>query len=634
MKLHYKLLISFLFVVSFVYGKNKIHYPVSEIPQELLKGADAVIRLDSKELEVLSESKMVYKYKFVITVLKESAKDKGVFDGYYSSLSSISNISAVVYDKEGKKVEVVSNDDIIDVAAISGFSLYEDSRVKEIVPNYSVYPYTVEYTYEKKCNSTLFMHGWYALWGTNTALEKFSYKLITPADYKFSYQELNLKNPGVKTIVDGKQVIAWDLENIKAPQYEPMADDGHYWVPTVDITPGKFKFDGFDGSMESWKSFGKYQALLNEGTDNIPDETIDKIKSLLSENMTDYERIATIYKYSQNKNRYVSVQDGIGGQKPFDAATVDRLSYGDCKALSNYVVTILRKFGYTAYYTLAHLGLDFYENKDFVSDYFNHVIACVPMENDTLWLECTNPYIPCGYISPETSGRYVLLVKKDGGELVKTPSFTLRDNYENTTGEVVVQENGTAQMNMNSVYGGTEFSDEYGLLYLDEKDKRKALIRSIDIPHFNLDSFKLEANMQRKPSFVKLLQIEVPSLGVKMGNRLVVSLNIMNESTSSLSYERNRQSPMFIPYSYCINDSVSYVLPDGYKVEGLPNPGDVKSEFGEYHCFAKIVDGKIVFERHIILNKGHYPKEKYNDFVDFIESTNRYETAKAVLIEE
>ena len=48
------------------------------------------------------------------------------------------------------------------------------------------------------------------------------------------------------------------------------------------------------------------------------------------------EKAKIVYKYMQEKTRYISVQVGIGGFKPMLAKDVDRLGYGDCKALSNY----------------------------------------------------------------------------------------------------------------------------------------------------------------------------------------------------------------------------------------------------------------------------------------------------------
>ncbi len=60
--------------------------------------------------------------------------------------------------------------------------------------------------------------------------------------------------------------------------------------------------------MLSWKSYGTYVYKLNIGRDNIPAETVLKVKELLKDGMTDYEKIAALYKYSQKKNRYVSIR--------------------------------------------------------------------------------------------------------------------------------------------------------------------------------------------------------------------------------------------------------------------------------------------------------------------------------------
>jgi len=52
----------------------------------------------------------------------------------------------------------------------------------------------------------------------------------------------------------------------------------------------------------------------------------------------------------------VSIQIGIGGWQPFDASTVQRLSYGDCKALANYMKTLLEAVGLSANYCLVNAG--------------------------------------------------------------------------------------------------------------------------------------------------------------------------------------------------------------------------------------------------------------------------------------
>ena len=156
-----------------------------------------------------------------------------------------------------------------------------------------------------------------------------------------------------------------------------------------------------------------------------------------------------VYEYFQNKTRYVNVQIGIGGWQPIEANTVDRLGYGDCKALAFYLKTLLDKVGVKSYYTIIHAGNDAEALiKDFPSNQFNHVILCVPMENkkDTIWLESTNQIIPFGYIGTFTDDRDALLIDESGGRIVHTPKYTAQDNIIIRKATVTLMENGQAEL--------------------------------------------------------------------------------------------------------------------------------------------------------------------------------------------
>ena len=41
------------------------------------------------------------------------------------------------------------------------------------------------------------------------------------------------------------------------------------------------------------------------------------------------------------------------------------------------------------------------------------------LNGDTLWVECTNPRIPLGYRHDDIAGHQVVLIKENGGELVR-----------------------------------------------------------------------------------------------------------------------------------------------------------------------------------------------------------------------
>ena len=91
--------------------------------------------------------------------------------------------------------------------------------------------------------------------------------------------------------------------------------------------------------MEGFGSW-MHQNLL-EGTDEISQETQQKIRTLIGTETDLIQKAKIIYQYVQDKTRYVSIQLGIGGWKPITAYEVDRLGFGDCKALTNYTSALL-----------------------------------------------------------------------------------------------------------------------------------------------------------------------------------------------------------------------------------------------------------------------------------------------------
>src|SRR5690625_198168 len=96
---------------------------------------------------------------------------------------------------------------------------------------------------------------------------------------------------------------------------------------------------------------------------------------MVANEKTNEAKTRKIYQYIQDKVRNVSVQIGIGGWKPMPAMEVDKLSYGDCKALTNYTKVLLDALGIPSYYTVLYADsntIDIHE--DFVSFQGNHVI--------------------------------------------------------------------------------------------------------------------------------------------------------------------------------------------------------------------------------------------------------------------
>src|SRR6202012_193753 len=170
-----------------------------------------------------------------------------------------------------------------------------------------------------------------------------------------------------------------------------------------------------------------------------------EVKKMTDTIKTDKEKAKFLYKYLQQNVRYVSIQLGIGGYKPFPATFVDEKKYGDCKALANYMRALLKAVNIPSYYAIIRAGTN-QEPADFSfnENVFNHAIVCIPFKNDTTWLECTSNTSPFGKLGSFTENRNALLITEDGGKLVNTPRSTMQDNQFNSEVHLVLKPNGGA----------------------------------------------------------------------------------------------------------------------------------------------------------------------------------------------
>ncbi len=150
-----------------------------------------------------------------------------------------------------------------------------------------------------------------------------------------------------------------------------------------------------------------------------------KFIALTKDASSDKDKAKILYNYLQKNTRYISIQIGIGGLEPFPASEVDRLGYGDCKALANYMRSMLSAVNIPSYYCIVKAGRrkeSFHKTFANAQD-GNHVILCIPFKNDTTWLECTSQNLPFGFLSDFTDDRDVVACTENGGVIMHTPKY-------------------------------------------------------------------------------------------------------------------------------------------------------------------------------------------------------------------
>lgn len=628
MKLNLILSAVSLFTYMAAHAQNE--YDVAKIPAELSQGASVVVRDEVLSFTVKSQSNATMSYKTAVTILSKNGEGQAWMSEYYDKFSSIYNLKACMYDAKGTKIKTYKSSDFRDRSLTDDGTMYDDNRIKSLNFLNAIYPYTIEYSYEKNYDGYLSFPSWSPVASYNLSVEKSAYNLQIPQDLTFKY----LKYAGLKT--DSTQVgqsmsYHWAAEKIPALEYEPMSVGLKEITPWVQASPNQFVYDGSSGNLESWKNLGSWINGLSNNLQTLPENTIAMVKSLVAPAKSDKEKIAILYKYLQSNTRYVSVQLGIGGFKPIAAQKVASVNYGDCKALSNYMKALLQAADIKSNLVILGAGLPSLNPNYSSFGQSNHMILCVPGQRDTTWLECTSQHMPAGFLGNSTSAKAVLLITEDGGKLVHTPVYKSNDNFQKRLAKVTLDVEGGAEMDINTEYGACQYEDEFGMMLKDPTEQRKLLLDNLGIPNMEIASAMYsqpEKDVAKLNEKIKLKSTQLLTAG---GNKLFLTLNILNRNESIPRKVDNRKTSFAIPFGYLDTDEVVYVLPAGYKAEFVPAPVNITSEFGKYSSKAVVKDNTIIYTREKQMNSSKYPPEKYKDAVEFYKKIFLADKQKAIL---
>jgi len=607
-------------------------YKCSTITEGMKDNAKAVIRNYDMKTVVSEPGKMKVYTKIAITILNESADPYSEILLHYDKFCKISDIEATVYDKDGIKIKKIKSSDFKDYSMVSGYSLLEDNRAIFSHYTYNNYPYTIEYSYTTSYNGYMDLETFIPQRRYDFSVEKASASYSIPKSMKFMYYQNETTIKPEETSNEKQKNYTFHLDSIKAFEEEPlMIDDIN--LPAIFATTDKFKMEDYEGKLESWSDFGEFITKLHKDRDDLSPERTAAIKNLVAGITDKREIVKKVYQYMQNKTRYVSIQLGIGGWQPFPAYIVDQVGYGDCKALSNYTKALLKCAGINAVNAVIRASEHAdYTKKEFIVNQFNHQILCVPLENDTIWLECTSQFNPMGYQGTFTDDRYALLIEGKDSKLVRTKIYSSEESKQTNNIIVNLDKDGNADVDIKIKSNGIQYENYEGLLRDNNfDDQRKLVNHRLGITNNDISSITAKSDGATNPTVNVSIKMKVSKYANVSNSRFFLPLNMANKTRALPSYKKRRYD-FEIRRAWHDIDTLTYTLPDGYHVESLPKNADIKSEYGEYSTKIEVKDNKVIYIRDNKLFKFRGKAEKYGDFFQYRKKIAEQDNAKLVLI--
>lgn len=610
-------------------------YAVSKISPALLKGANAVKRMENISFEILNTGEAVLRRKYAITIINDNADRLAAFAEQYDKLHSIKNIEGTLYDAMGRELKRLKNKQILDFSGTDDNNLADDNRAKVHHFYHKDYPYTVEYEVEIKYNGTLFFPVWFPVEQENFSVEQSSFEVISPADYTVRYKAFNYPGEPVSTdLGKGRRSLSWKASQLTAVAKEYAEPTWYEITMAVFTGPTDFEIEKYKGKMADWKQFGDFVFALKQGRDQLPDNVKQVVRQVTAAEPDIRSRITRLYEYLQKNTRYISIQLGIGGWQPFDATYVANKAYGDCKALTNFMYSLLKEAGITSYYTLIKAGRG--RGKiitDFPSQQFNHVILCVPLTKDTMWLECTSQTIPAGYLGDFTCDRNALLITEEGGKMVRTPKYGINENLEIRNIKAVLDDEATLKIQAATKYTGLQQDDYHSLINQLSKDKVKEVLHErLDFGTYDISNFEYKETKSSLPVIEEKLDIEVSNYATITGKRLFIVPNVMTRTGRKLSADEDRKYDLELTFEYRDIDTVEISIPSGYLPEATPKDVSLNSKFGHYESRVKLNGDKLYYYRKMEHYSGRFPASDYADLVKFYETIYKADRSKVVLV--
>lgn len=607
--------------LSIPHSANAQQYAVDLIPKSLKSRATAIVREEVINIDMKNESNISHQITKAITILNQSGDHYGNLMLFYDKSKSIKDIKGAVYDEFGRQISKFSIKDFKDYSATDQVSLFDDIRVKQYAPNINVYPYTVVYTYEVRHNQNLFIPYWIPNSDSDLAIEKSTFTFSSKPNLNLRIKSQNSSEPEVKEEGGKAKTYTWTVSNINARKDEPYAPLRYKDEIFVKIVPETFQFFKKQGTVNSWQDMGKwmYDELLKDKQD-LPQSTKDKAVQLTAHVSSPKDKAKILYEYLQKKTRYISIQVGIGGIEPFPASYVDKLGYGDCKALVNYMQALLQAVDIESHYCIVEAG----QSKINLDETFanavdgNHIILCLPFQNDTTWLECTSNKHPFGYLGDFTDDRLVLACTPEGGKIYRTKQYTPETNKQVRKATFQVSDDGSINGTVRTTFAGTQFDNHYSNMFKSSTDQAKELKSYYDIDNITFNTFTYTVENDREPLLTEDLNVSIKKYIVKNGNQLILLPNIFNTVRPVLD-SKNRKSEVYINRGYTDVDEIYFEFDNQLAGKIVPIEKIVECPMGRYEFIVTNEKTGIKMIRKMQINQGLYPPEDYVKFFEFMK---------------
>ena len=604
---------------------------------------NAVVLFSETETTVKDNGETVTRERRVIKVLRPEGRHEafqGVpFDeetrlNYFKGWS----ISARGVEYEAKK------EDAAEVGAGEGYEVYSDAKAKVMrIPGVDVGT-VVGIEWEQKTHPYTFEDHWFFQSHQPVVRARFILHLPAGWEYRATWLHYTEQVPQI----EGNTYV-WGLSDL--PRIETENEMPHWRALAGQLIVTYFSEKIKGRSYSSWSDFGVWYGQLTAGLRDPSPALQQKVQELAPASLPLLDRIKALARFAQRDVRYAAIEIGIGGLQPHPASQVFSNRYGDCKDKATVLSSMLAQIGVKSYYVPVHTDRGIYTEKTPPTMGFNHVILAIqvpeasfkgsfpalfehPKLGHLLIFDPTSSVVPLGQIPSYEQDNYGLLVTDQGGELIHLPLSSPELNKITRTAKLSLLPDGSLQGEVTEVRSGWQAAaGRYAFEHQTIADRRKILERFLGhmMGNFQLDSVDAENLDDIEKDLVIHYKFTADHYAKNAGTLLLVRPRVLGEKLGILDMTKPRHYPYEFDAPTLQTDAFEFNLPDGYKIDELPEAAKATFAFGEYNSRIENAGTLLKYSREYKINAVRVPPEKIGDLGKFFHQINQDERNMAVL---
>jgi len=540
---------------------------------------------------------------------------------------------AEVLNANGETVLKRKKKDIVSRSRRSGSTFYQDGMETELNLYWNAYPYRIKYAYESQTKDYTFLANWTPISETGFTTVLSSLTIDVPIDLDYDVYS-SLESEPTTEITDNRKTVTWKSALVQFPEREDFAPIFWQSAPKVVVSPKEFIY-GVSGKLDSWQNYGNWFLDLNDGILELTSSEKEKIDALLADVQGKEQKINLLYHYLQDNTTYVNVNMDLGGLKSYPASYVCTNKYGDCKALTTYMMALLNYAGIESNYALVDAGNSFFTDgwidERVPGPQFNHIILAVPLEKDTLWLENTSTTSPFDYAGTFIQNRPSLWIKRDASYLVRTPALSLSDvlNHSHFDYSLDISGIGTLQISHNFKGDMFENVNYQSKSFTDEsiEESLKGIFNSAD---FDLKKWEIKNENRDQKNVLMVIDGQVKNHIRNVGDLSAIEPPSVDIPDFETPKKRKSDVKLNIPLNEEITSTYNIDQLNTLQLE--PSEITIETAYGSYHNSIKLINDQIITQEKFTLNSGTIDLSLYPEFYSFIKEVKGEQKKFAIIL--